>query len=153
MAFVQVRLPTARAPLPLPRELYIESTTRCNEFCDQCPRTHLGREADRDIAPDEVRQIVEQIPDLERVVLHGLGEPLLNTRLPEIIALLRERNIGVLFNSNGLLLNERRGRALITCGAERTAHLAGWRDTRHLCAHPWRKSAGASADYSQPYSI
>ena len=116
MASVQVRLPTARAPLPLPRELYIESTTRCNEFCDQCPRTHLGREADRDIAPDEVRRIVEQIPDLERVVLHGLGEPLLNTRLPEIIALLRERHIGVLFNSNGLLLNEKRGRALITAG-------------------------------------
>jgi radical SAM protein with 4Fe4S-binding SPASM domain len=105
-----------RAPLPLPRELYIESTTRCNEFCDQCPRTHLGREADRDITPDEVRQVVAQIPDLERVVLHGLGEPLLNARLPEIIALLREHNIWVLFNSNALLLNEKRGRALITAG-------------------------------------
>jgi MoaA/NifB/PqqE/SkfB family radical SAM enzyme len=114
-------LPMARAslsqtPLPLPRELYIESTTRCNEFCDQCPRTHLGREADRDITPDEVRQIVEQAPDLRRVVLHGLGEPLLNARLPEIIALLRARNIWVLFNSNALLLNERRGRALIEAG-------------------------------------
>jgi len=102
--------------LPLPHELYIESTTRCNEFCDQCPRTHLGREADRDITPDEVRQIIEQVPELERVVLHGLGEPLLNARLPEIITLLRARNIWVLFNSNGLLLNERRGRALIEAG-------------------------------------
>jgi radical SAM protein with 4Fe4S-binding SPASM domain len=103
----------ARRTLPLPSELYIESTTRCNEFCDQCPRTHLGREADRDISPDEVRRIVDQIPGLERVVLHGLGEPLLNPRLPEIISLLRERGVWVLFNSNGLLLNERRGRALI----------------------------------------
>src|SRR5215472_2266479 len=65
-----------RGPLPLPRELYIESTTRCNEFCDQCPRTHLGREADRDITLAEVRGIVEQFPVLDRVVLHGLGEPL-----------------------------------------------------------------------------
>src|SRR5215472_13085923 len=65
-----------REPLPLPRELYIESTTRCNEFCDQCPRTHLGREADRDITLAEVRAIVEQFPVLDRVVLHGLGEPL-----------------------------------------------------------------------------
>lgn len=109
-------LPTVWEPLPLPRELYIESTTRCNEFCDQCPRTHLGREADRDITPDEVRQILGQLPDLERVVLHGLGEPLLNPHLPEIVALLRERNIWVLFNSNALLLNERRGRALIAAG-------------------------------------
>ncbi|HEX6540694.1 MAG TPA: radical SAM protein [Ktedonobacterales bacterium] len=113
MASVQALPPTTRAPLPLPRELYIESTTRCNEFCDQCPRTHLGREEDRDITPDEVQRIVAQLPDLERVVLHGLGEPLLNARLPEIIALLRERNIWVLFNSNALLLNERRGGALI----------------------------------------
>ena len=106
----------ARTQLPLPRELYIESTTRCNEFCDQCPRTHLGREADRDIAPDEVARIIEQIPDLERVVLHGLGEPLLNARLPEIVALLRARNVWTLFNTNALLLNERRGRALIEAG-------------------------------------
>lgn len=106
----------ARTQLPLPRELYIESTTRCNEFCDQCPRTHLGREADRDIAPDEVARIIEQLPDLERVVLHGLGEPLLNARLPEIIALLRARNVWTLFNTNALLLNERRARALIVAG-------------------------------------
>ena len=75
-------------PLPLPRELYIESTTRCNEFCDQCPRTHLGREADRDISLAEVRSIVEQFPVLDRAVLHGLGEPLLNRELPEIVAYL-----------------------------------------------------------------
>ena len=99
--------------LPLPRELYIESTTRCNEKCDQCPRTHLGREADRDISLAEVRHIAEQFPALDRVVLHGLGEPLLNPELPAIVAYLRSRGAYVLFNSNALLLNESRGRALI----------------------------------------
>jgi radical SAM protein with 4Fe4S-binding SPASM domain len=100
----------------LPRELYIESTTRCNEKCDQCPRTHLGREADRDISLEEVRHIVEQLPALERVVLHGLGEPLLNSELPAIVAYLRSRGAHVLFNSNALLLDESRGRALIAAG-------------------------------------
>jgi radical SAM protein with 4Fe4S-binding SPASM domain len=104
------------APLPFPRELYIESTSRCNEFCDQCPRTHLGREADRDISLDEVRHIVEQLPELERVVLHGLGEPLLNRQLPEIVAYVRSRGAHVLFNSNALLLNEARGARLIEAG-------------------------------------
>ena len=103
-------------PLPLPRELYIESTTRCNEFCDQCPRTHLGREADRDITLAEVRGIVDRLPALDRVVLHGLGEPLLNPELPHIVAYLRSRGAYTLFNSNALLLNEKRGRALIDAG-------------------------------------
>jgi radical SAM protein with 4Fe4S-binding SPASM domain len=104
------------APLPLPRELYIESTTRCNEFCDQCPRTHLGREDDRDITLAEVRGIVEQLPVLNRVVLHGLGEPLLNRELPEIVAYLHSRGVYTLFNSNALLLSEQRGQALIESG-------------------------------------
>ena len=100
--------------VPLPRELYLESTNRCNEKCDQCPRTHLGREADRDLRFDEVRTITDQLPALERVVLHGLGEPLMNPELPRIVAHLRQRGAHVLFNTNALLLSEQRGRALIT---------------------------------------
>ncbi len=99
--------------VPLPRELYLESTNRCNELCDQCPRTHLGREPDRDLSLDEVIRITDQLPELERVVLHGLGEPLLNPQLPAIVAQLRSRGAYVLFNSNATALSERMGRALI----------------------------------------
>src|SRR5262245_27547089 len=99
--------------VPLPRELYLESTNRCNELCDQCPRTHLGREADRDLSLDEVMRITNQLPALERVVLHGLGEPLLNPELPAIVAHLRGPGAHVLFNSNATALSERMGRALI----------------------------------------
>ena len=106
------------AQLPLPRELYIESTSRCNETCDQCPRTHLGREPDRDITFAEVRRIVDQFPALDRVVLHGLGEPLMNSELPQIVAYLHERGAYTLFNTNALLLNEARGRALISAGLD-----------------------------------
>ncbi len=98
---------------PLPRELYLESTSRCNEKCDQCPRTHLGREPDKDLTLAEMRSITDQLPALERVVLHGLGEPLMNPELPQMVAHLRSRGAHVLFNTNALLLNERRGRALI----------------------------------------
>lgn len=102
--------------VPLPRELYLESTNRCNELCDQCPRTHLGREADRDLSLDEVVAITSQLPALDRVVLHGLGEPLLNPQLPAIVAHLRQRGAYVLFNSNATALSERAGRALIEAG-------------------------------------
>lgn len=102
-----------KEPVPLPRELYLESTNRCNELCDQCPRTHLGREADRDLSLAEVIHITDQLPVIERVVLHGLGEPLLNPTLPQIVAHLRRRGAYVLFNSNATALSERMGRALI----------------------------------------
>lgn len=99
--------------LPLPRELYLESTNRCNELCDQCPRTHLKREPDRDLSLADVLSITSQLPALDRVVLHGLGEPLLNPELPAIVAHLRRRGAYVLFNSNATALSERVGRALI----------------------------------------
>jgi len=69
----------------LPRSIYIEPTSRCNELCQQCPRTLLSREDDRDLSFDNFRYIVDQFPALERVVLHGLGEPLLNKELPRMI--------------------------------------------------------------------
>lgn len=97
----------------LPRSIYIEPTSRCNELCQQCPRTLLSREEDRDLSFEQFRYIVDQFPILERVVLHGLGEPLLNKDLPRMIRYLKERGTYVLFNSNGILLNARRGQALI----------------------------------------
>jgi radical SAM protein with 4Fe4S-binding SPASM domain len=103
-------------PVPLPREIYLESTNRCNELCDQCPRTHLAREDARDLSPSDVTLITDQLPELERVVLHGLGEPLLNPHLPQIVAHLRERGVYVLFNSNATALSDKMGRALIAAG-------------------------------------
>jgi len=97
---------------PLPRSIYIEPTTRCNQFCRQCPRTWLPREDDRDLSYDNFRRIVDQFPVLERVVLHGLGEPLLNEELPRMIRHLKERSAYVLFNSNGVLLTRERAQAL-----------------------------------------
>ncbi len=109
---------TTVSTLTLPRSIYIEPTSRCNELCQQCPRTLLSREDDRDLSFERFREIVEQFPDLERVVLHGLGEPLLNKELPLMIRHLKERGVTVLFNSNGILLTEKRGQALIDAGLD-----------------------------------
>ncbi|MGK4422591.1 radical SAM protein, partial [Klebsiella pneumoniae] len=58
-------------------------------------------------------RIVDQIPGLQRAVLHGVGEPMLVKNLPRMVAYLKARGTYVLFNTNGTLLNERNGRALI----------------------------------------
>ena len=102
----------------LPRSIYIEPTSRCNELCQQCPRTLLSREDDRDLSYDKFLYIVDQFPVLDRVVLHGLGEPLLNKELPRMVRYLKDRGTYVLFNSNGILLNEKRGQALIDAGLD-----------------------------------
>jgi MoaA/NifB/PqqE/SkfB family radical SAM enzyme len=109
---------TTTPVITLPRSIYIEPTSRCNELCQQCPRTLLSREEDRDLSFDEFRHIVDQFPVLERVVLHGLGEPLLNKDLPRMIGYLKARGTHVLFNSNGILLNARRGQELIAAGLD-----------------------------------
>src|SRR5258708_2157785 len=123
---------TAVSAPPLPRSIYIEPTSRCNEFCQQCPRTLLAREDDRDLSFDNFRYIVDQFPVLERVVLHGLGEPLLNKELPRMIRYLKDRGTYVLFNSNGISLTAKKGQELIDArleeyplsmtGATRTPH-------------------------------
>lgn len=120
--------------IALPRSIYIEPTSRCNELCQQCPRTLLSREDDRDLSFDNFRAIVDQFPVLERVVLHGLGEPLLNKDLPRMVRYLKERGTYVLFNSNGILLNEKRGQALIDAGLDEY-RLSMDGATREMYAH------------------
>jgi MoaA/NifB/PqqE/SkfB family radical SAM enzyme len=44
---------------------------------------------------------------LKKAVLHGIGEPLLNKELTEIINYLKQRKVHVLFNTNALSLDEK----------------------------------------------
>ena len=57
-------------------------------------------------------------PDLPRAVLHGVGEPMLVKNLPRMVRYLKDRGIYVLFNTNGTVLNEKNGRALIDAGLD-----------------------------------
>jgi radical SAM protein with 4Fe4S-binding SPASM domain len=103
---------------PLPRSLYLETTSRCNSLCETCILTFGGREPQKDLTWGEFRRVVDQFPALERVLLHGIGEPLLNRELPRMIARLKERGATVLFNSNAITLTPRLGRALIDVGLD-----------------------------------
>ncbi len=109
--------PRGRGPVaPLPREIYLEVTNRCNLLCETCPRTHDELEPPADLSPARMMEIADQLPVLERMVLHGVGEPLLNPRLPEMIAYGVGRGARVVFNTNGVLLDERRGDAVTRAG-------------------------------------
>jgi MoaA/NifB/PqqE/SkfB family radical SAM enzyme len=62
--------------------------------------------------------IVDQIPRLARAVLHGVGEPMLVKNLPRMVRHLKDRGTYVLFNTNGTVLNDKNGRALIAAGLD-----------------------------------
>ena len=102
----------------LPDELYIETTNRCNLKCRTCPQ-YWGMDEDAaDLTLDQVRRILDWFPDVKRVVLHGIGEPLLNRRLPEIIAAVKRRGAYALFNTNGLLLRGGMADAIAASGLD-----------------------------------
>jgi MoaA/NifB/PqqE/SkfB family radical SAM enzyme len=116
------RLPDGMARSPIapiaPRVVFIEVTNRCNLLCETCPRTYFTREPLRTLQYDEFVFIAEQFPAMRRAVLHGIGEPLLNRELPEIIAYLKRREVEVLFNSNGTLLTPAWQEALVRSGLD-----------------------------------
>jgi len=105
----------------LPTQVYIEVTNYCNSLCSSCPLTYnhfLPYEAKHHLTWDDFCRIMDQFPSLERVVLHGIGEPLLNRDLPRFVTYLKERGATVLFNTNAILLNEKRGDALSAAGLD-----------------------------------
>ena len=62
--------------------------------------------------------------NIARVVLHGVGEPMMVKDLPRMVRYLKDRGTYVLFNTNGTLLTERKGRELIDSRPRRAARLA-----------------------------
>jgi MoaA/NifB/PqqE/SkfB family radical SAM enzyme len=68
----------------------------------------------------EFRSLVDQVPLLQRVVLHGVGEPLLNKHLADMVDYLKARQDPpyVLFNSNAILLSDSCQARLIEAGLD-----------------------------------
>lgn len=98
--------------------LYLETTNRCNLLCTTCPRTFEDLEPPADMSWELFTSIVDQFPKIARVVLHGIGEPMMVRELPRIIRYLKDRGTFVLFNTNGTLLTRKRGTELIESGLD-----------------------------------
>ncbi len=98
--------------------LYLETTNRCNLLCTTCPRTFEALEPPGDMSWELFTEIVDQFPNIARVVLHGVGEPMMVRALPRMIRYLKRRGTYVLFNTNGTLLSPKKGRELIDSGLD-----------------------------------
>ena len=98
--------------------LYLETTNRCNLLCTTCPRTFEALEPPGDMSWELFTAIVDQYPNIARVVLHGVGEPMMVRALPRMIRYLKDRGTYVLFNTNGTLLSAKKGGELIDSGLD-----------------------------------
>lgn len=113
---------------PFPLHLDYELMFRCNLRCPMClmslpaaARNRYGQ-PDKQLSPDTVRGLIDQGAGAGQKAMGfgGLWEPLLAPELPDLVAYGRARGlVDVMFNTNGLLLTEETGRALIEAGLTR----------------------------------
>jgi MoaA/NifB/PqqE/SkfB family radical SAM enzyme len=103
-----------------PRTIRVETTNACNAKCIICPHGEMDRVTG--IMTDELFHKIAAECAAARVDtlhLHNFGEPLVDKKLPERIALCKSLGIRrVKIISNGSLLTEDRARALIDAGLD-----------------------------------
>src|SRR5271163_804477 len=116
--FEAVEARSADANLAPPVCLYLEVTNRCNLLCETCPRTFETLEPPADMSWELFTRIVDQVPNIARVVLHGVGEPMLVKDLPRMVRYLKDRGTYVLFNTNGTLLQPKKFQQIVDTGLD-----------------------------------
>lgn len=98
-------------------EIQMEPTVRCNLNCIMCNYKARQRKAG-DMTFDFFKKAINQVPNLRKIHLHGMGESLLNKDLLKMIAYAKKKKIFVCFNSNFTLINEARAKDLIETGLD-----------------------------------
>src|SRR3954462_6282126 len=111
--------PQPLAP-PLPRHLQLEVTSACNLSCAMCLVSYRPRidKAHGAFPMALFRRLLDENPELTRLTLQGLGEPLLQPHLVEMVELAKVRGIQVGFNRNAMLLTRARADRLVALGLD-----------------------------------
>jgi molybdenum cofactor biosynthesis enzyme MoaA len=138
--------------LPDARKLYIEATTGCNLHCRTCIRNVWGDpEAQMSMATfQRLAESLDGLPDLNRVILTGFGEPLLHPHILDMIELVRRRDLAVTVGSNGLLLTTEMARDLVRLGVDRLVISVVWCQARDLRRRTRRHVVSSSGQYPRP---
>lgn len=107
----------------LPSKLFVEVTTRCNLRCSMCVKqTEKGEIIEGDMSEGIFMRLRPAFKKLKALVLNGIGEPLLFTDLERFIEIAREDlsyDGWIGFQTNGMLMSERRAYALLEAGVDR----------------------------------
>src|SRR3954470_11514117 len=124
---------------PLPGHLQVEVSGACNLRCRMCLVRYAPAVGRREgaLAYEDFLALVDSLPDLRRLTLQGLGEPLLSPHLLDMIRYAADRGVHVGFNTNGVLLTRSVARSLVAAGTGHVhvsldgATAATYEDVRH----------------------
>jgi len=100
-------------PRRFPAEVQIEPTSKCNLRCPECAHSR-DSEPGRHLTAADFNKILDRLPfSIQRVMLSGIGEPLLNPYYFSLVEALLERRIRCRFITNGTLLTPQICEAII----------------------------------------
>jgi radical SAM protein with 4Fe4S-binding SPASM domain len=102
----------------LPHELQVEVTGACNLRCRMCLVRYapaVGR-AEGALSYEDFLALVDALPELRKLTLQGLGEPLLSPHLLDMVRHAAGRGVEVGFNTNGTLLRRPLADELVAAG-------------------------------------
>lgn len=112
-------------PLDAPFSVYIAATQKCNFKCFYCTHSQKGKDGinlNTVHMPDEfleqIAQQLSQFSHLKRIVFTGLGEPLANPHIPNMVKRLAETKVvdGIEILTNASLLTHEMSDRLIDAG-------------------------------------
>ena len=104
----------------LPRVIMIEPTNSCNLKCHMCDYQKQFTGERSYLSLKEFELIIAQFPSVRELIFCGLGEPLLNKNIFEMISLAANKKINFInLITNGILLTEKCFTALIKSGLTR----------------------------------
>lgn len=83
-------------------KIYVEITNICNLSCSFCSKDERKK---KEMSVDEFKEVISKIKDYtDNIYLHVKGEPLLHSKLDEILSICDDNNISVRITTNGTLL-------------------------------------------------
>ncbi len=96
-------------------KVYLEPTTRCNLNCRTCVR-NVWDDPLEDMSATTIERVLDSLhglPELREVILGGYGEPFSHPKILDLLEAIKGLGVKITISTNGLLLSEERGRALI----------------------------------------
>jgi MoaA/NifB/PqqE/SkfB family radical SAM enzyme len=113
------------SPVPFPEKVMLQTTSRCNASCRFCPYPQVSETLPQGTMDDELfRKLVDELADhpqqVQRLMLYLMNEPLLDPQIVDRINYAKQRCpwVPVHILTNGSLLTEKRGQALIESGLD-----------------------------------
>ena len=101
-----------------PTSIQVEVSNICNLKCIMCPIEDLKAKKGK-LTRDQFEHIISQFPFLRNIGLYGIGEPLNNPLLSEMVSICKSKKIYTEFVTNGTLLNEKKSGELIDSGLDK----------------------------------